>query len=52
MVRISKYKSTFTNGYEANFTQKFFKIRIIHSDPAVYEIEDIEGKPIICKFYE
>ena len=26
LVRISKYKSTFTKGYEANFTEELFKI--------------------------
>ena len=26
MVRISKYKSTFTKGYEANFTEELFKV--------------------------
>ena len=33
-VRISKYKSTFPKGYEANFTDELFKIaRVIHGDP-------------------
>ena len=26
MVRISKYKSIFTKGYEANFTEELFKV--------------------------
>ena len=26
MLRITKYKSIFTKGYEANFTQELFKI--------------------------
>ena len=37
MVRISKYKSTFTKDYEANFTEELFKvIKVIHRDPNVY----------------
>ena len=52
-VRISKYKSTFTKGYEANFTEELFKVvKVIRGDPTVYEIEDLEGEPIIGKFYE
>ena len=52
-VRISKYKSTFTKGYEANFTEELFKVvKVIRGYPTVYEIEDLEGEPIIGKFYE
>ena len=52
-VRISKYKSTFTKGYEANFTEELFKVaKVIRGGPNVYEIEDLEGEPIIGKFYE
>ena len=52
-VRISKYKSIFTKGYEANFTEELFKItKVIRGDPTVYEIEDLEGEPIVGKFYE
>ena len=53
MVRISKYKSTFTKGYEANFTGELFKVvKVIRGDPTIYEIEDLEFEPIIGKFYE
>ena len=53
MVRISKYKSTFTKGYEANFTEELFKVnKVIRGYPNVYEIEDLEGDPIIGRFYE
>ena len=53
MVRISKYKSTFTKGYEANFTEELFKvIKVICGDPNVYEIADLLGEPITGKFYE
>ena len=52
-VRISKYKSAFTEGYEANFTEELFKvIKVIRGNPNVYKIEDLEGEPIIGKFYE
>ena len=52
-VRVSKYKSIFSKGYEANFTEEIFKIsRVLREDPNMYEIEDHEGEPIIGKFYE
>ena len=51
MVRISKCKSAFTKGYEANFTEELFKvIKVICGYPNVYEIEDLEGEPIIESF--
>ena len=49
-VRVSKYKSIFAKGYEANFSEEIFKV--LRGDPTVYEIEDHEGEPIIGKFYE
>ena len=52
-VRVSKYKSIFGKGYEANFTEEIFKIsKVLTGDPNMYEIEDHEGEPIIGKFYE
>ena len=52
-VRVSKYKNVFAKGYEANFTEKIFKIsKVFRGDPTVYDIEDYEGEPIIGKFYE
>ena len=52
-VRIFKYKSTFTKGYEANFAEELFKIiKVIRGDPNFYELEDLECEPIIGKFYE
>ena len=52
-VRISKYKSTFTKGYEANFTEELFRVvRLNRGDPNTYEVEDMEGDRIIGKFYE
>ena len=52
IVRISKYKSIFTKVYEANFTELFKITKVIHGYPTVYELEDLEGEPIIGKFYE
>ena len=52
-VRVSRYKSIFGKGYEANFTEEIFKVkRVLRGDPTVYELEDHEGQPIIGKFYE
>ena len=52
-VRVSKYKSIFAKGYEANFTEEIFKVvKVLRGDPTVYKIEDHEGEPIIGKFYE
>ena len=52
-IRVSRYKSVFGKGYEANFTEEIFKVtRVLTGDPNVYELEDHEGEPIIGKFYE
>jgi transposase InsO family protein len=52
-VRVSRYKSTFTKGYEANFTEELFKVtKVLRGHPNVYEVEDLEGEPVIGKFYE
>ena len=52
-VRISKYKNIFKKGYEANFTEEIFKIvKVFRGDPNMYEVEDLEGEPIVGKFYE
>ena len=52
-VRVSKYKSIFAKGYEANFTEEIFRVsKVLRRDPTVYEIEDHEREPIIGKFYE
>ena len=52
-VRVSKYKTIFSKGYEANFTEEIFKVsRVLRGDPNMYEIEDHEDEPIIGMFYE
>ena len=38
VVRLSRYKSVFGKGYEANFTEEIFKMtRVFWGDPNVYE---------------
>ena len=50
---MSRYKSVFGKGYEANFTEGIFKVtRVLRRDLTVYELEDHEGEPIIAKFFE
>ena len=45
-VRVSKYKSVFSKGYEANFTEEIFKVKkVFRGDPTVNELEDHEGEP-------
>jgi transposase InsO family protein len=52
-VRISRYKSTFAKGYDANFTEEIFKIsKVFRWDPTMYELTDHTGEPIVGKFYE
>jgi hypothetical protein len=52
-VRISKYKSVFTKGYEANFTEELFTVtEVYHGHPNTYTIKDRAGEPIIGRFYE
>ena len=51
-VRISRYKSIFAKGYEANFTEELFRIsKVLRGVLNVYEIEALDGEPIIGKFY-
>ncbi|CAB3977555.1 uncharacterized transposon-derived [Paramuricea clavata] len=52
-VRISKYKSVFTKGYEANFTEELFIVtEVCLGHPNTYTIKDSAGEPIIGRFYE
>ena len=51
--RISRYKSTFSKGYEANFSESLYKVtNVLRSHPIVYTLEDLSGEPILGKFYE
>ena len=52
-VRVSRYKSIFSKGYEANFTEEIFIVKkVLRGDPNMYEIEDHEDEQIIGKLYE
>jgi hypothetical protein len=52
-VRISKYKSVFTKGYEANFTEEIFIVTVVYNGhPNTYTIKDSAGEPIIGRFFE
>ena len=52
-VRVSRYKSTFSKGYETNFMEEIFKVkRVLRRDPTMYELEDNEGELITGMFYE
>lgn len=52
-VRISKYKSVFSKAYHGNWTAEHFKvIKVKHTDPVTYLLEDMHGQPILGGFYE
>ena len=52
-VRISKYKSVFTKGYEANFTEELFTVtKVYHGHPNTYTIGDSADEPIVGRFYK
>ena len=53
LVRIYKYKSHFEKGYETNFSREIFKIvKVLHTLPVTYKIEDLNNEEIIGSFYE
>jgi hypothetical protein len=52
-VRISKFKSIFSNGYLPNFTEELFKIKqIIFTKTIVYKLEYYQNETIDGYFYE
>ncbi|GBM60754.1 Putative uncharacterized transposon-derived protein F54H12.3 [Araneus ventricosus] len=52
-VRISKYKETFTRGYDPTFSEEIFTIsEILKTDPITYRIKDLNGKEIKETYYE
>ncbi|CAB4016597.1 integrase core domain-containing [Paramuricea clavata] len=52
-VGISKYKSIFTKGNEANFTEQIFTVtEVYHGHPNTYMVKDSADEPIIGRFYE
>lgn len=53
VVRISKLKTVFAKGYEANWSTELFKIaRIKYTNPITYDITDMDGSEIRGAFYE
>ena len=53
LVRISKFKPTFTKGYLKNFTEEFFKVTdCVPSVPVTYRITDLQDILIHGIFYE
>lgn len=52
-VRITKSKNVFAKGYTKNFTSEVFRIKsVIHRDPVVFRIVDLDGEEIKGVFYE
>lgn len=52
-VRISKYKHVFEKGYTPNWTTEIFKIvKVQHTYPVSYILEDYQGNKIKGGFYE
>ncbi|XP_024867583.1 uncharacterized protein LOC112451907 [Temnothorax curvispinosus] len=52
-VRVSKYKTIFEKGYTPNWTTEVFKIvKVQHTNPVTYLLEDYRGKSVSGGFYE
>ena len=53
LVRVSKYKKLFEKGYTPNWTTEVFKIvKVQHTNPVTYLLEDYRKKSIAGAFYE
>ena len=51
-VRITKFKSTFNNKYDPNWTREIFPIKVIlNTNPITYKIKDLNDEKIIGSFY-
>jgi hypothetical protein len=51
-VRITKFKSTFGNKYNSNWTREIFVItEILNTEPITYTIKDLNNEEIIGNFY-
>ena len=51
-VRITKFKSTFGNKYDPNWTTEIFSIKeILNTNPITYRIKDLNDEEIIGWFY-
>src|SRR6267154_2120281 len=52
-VRIYKYKTAFSKGYETNWTKEIFVIsEIQNTSPITYKIKDLDGEDIVGSFYK
>ena len=52
-VRISKCKNIFTKGYTQNWSEKFLLLaKLKNTVPWTYVISDLNGEPIVGRFYE
>ena len=53
LVEITKEKVKFANGYEQTFSTEIFSdVKVIHVVPQrVYELSDLQGRPIERQFY-
>jgi len=52
-VRVSKYKTIFEKDYTPNWTTEMFKIvKVQHTNPVTYLLEDYRGKSVAGAFYE
>ncbi|XP_036147873.1 uncharacterized protein LOC118647319 [Monomorium pharaonis] len=52
-VRVSKFKTVFEKGYTPNWTTEVFKIiKVQHTNPVTYLLEDYRGTSIVGAFYE
>jgi len=51
-VWITKFKSTFSNKYDTNWTREIFTIKeILNTNPVTYKIKDLNNEEIIGSFY-
>jgi hypothetical protein len=51
-VRIYRYKKHFEKGYTHRFTEEVFKVsKVLQTAPITYELVDLQGEPILGKFY-
>ena len=51
-VRITKFKYTFNNKYDPNWTREIFTVsKILNTKPTTYKIKDSSGEEIIGTFY-
>lgn len=52
-VRISLAKNVFDKGYEANWTEEIYIVESVKNTmPVSYTLKDLQGEPIIGRFYE